>query len=330
MNTGMTGGPGSTYALDSFSAGCAAVYAAHDERRSLWDIWLHTHHHAAALAEQIRKRDRHGRLLPEVADFAVWLFTFQNRLRQHAAASGRRAASDVAHVVQSVRTYDDVLWQRYPGVCPICVELGHLATGSAVDLPVPCKCVEFDFGDASESEARSRASKLRAFSTQRSLERPTCVDGWQQLLGGVYGAQTRKAPLLAIALHLLEELGELADAMIRLYSFTGEGPPTTEELSWRQRRLEDELADVSTTLLVLVEALGHWIKVGNRWLAWTTDKAEAEAGILLSGVVARRYWKEGEGTFICRHCREATCSCEVLLSPSGLGVDELLKIMGPA
>jgi hypothetical protein len=64
--------------MDGLVEAVAAIYAAHDKHRSLWDVWCHALHHAAAIAEEIRKTSAAAtgdKLSQEVADLVLWVFT---------------------------------------------------------------------------------------------------------------------------------------------------------------------------------------------------------------------------------------------------------------
>ena len=57
--------------LDALASAVGLVYQRKDELRSLWDIWLHTNHHVAGVAEEIRKGAFGPRLIEELAHFTV-------------------------------------------------------------------------------------------------------------------------------------------------------------------------------------------------------------------------------------------------------------------
>src|SRR5271154_2214039 len=42
--------------LDEYVVEIAEIYSANDRNRSLWDVWCHALHHAAAIAERLRKK----------------------------------------------------------------------------------------------------------------------------------------------------------------------------------------------------------------------------------------------------------------------------------
>src|SRR5437870_4567531 len=56
--------------LDEYVAVVPKIYSKHDQNRSIWDVWCHTLHHGAAVAERIRKNAPQDKLFTEIADFA--------------------------------------------------------------------------------------------------------------------------------------------------------------------------------------------------------------------------------------------------------------------
>src|SRR5260370_17880697 len=104
--------------LDEFVDVVAKVYSPHDRHRSVWDVWCHTLHHAAGVAEQIRKGAPHGDLYREIADFSLWLFTAILKLvgKFGEPKGSFEAPHDKFIRIQS--TCSDLLWYKYPKSFP--------------------------------------------------------------------------------------------------------------------------------------------------------------------------------------------------------------------
>jgi hypothetical protein len=100
---------------------------------------------------------------------------------------------------------------------------------------------------------------------------------------------------------LLEEMGEVSDALVRMYTYL-ETDSIERELVARQIRLEDELADVLSWLFGLVERLSS-----NQ-----THLAEGKT-VQLSTILWGKYGSDELGSFWCRHCRSIICECPVRL-----------------
>ncbi len=117
----------------------------------------------------------------------------------------------------------------------------------------------------------------------------------------LYRDRLKRLPLTFVALHLLEEMGEVSDALVRMYTYL-DGDPLEQELAARQIRLEDELADTLSWLFGLVERLGS----GQPELV---DGAKLQ----LSTVLWDKYGSEEHQSFWCRHCKSMICECPVFL-----------------
>ena len=90
-----------------------------------------------------------------------------------------------------VNSVEEMIWAKFPGVCPYCQRAPHIKT---------CK---------SEGEF-PKWEELRAIGS--ASQRPQSLGSWQRMFSGIYPT-TRTAPLGRIYAHLSEELGELAEAV---------------------------------------------------------------------------------------------------------------------
>ena len=69
-------------------------------------------HHGAAVAERIRKNEPPDNLFKEIADFALWLFTFVQKL---SGTPGKRKfpnETDVETLIRIASNCSDLLWHR--------------------------------------------------------------------------------------------------------------------------------------------------------------------------------------------------------------------------
>lgn len=55
--------------LDEFLTAVSGIYSEQDEKRSIYDVWLHATHHAASIGEEVRKFKPGEELFKEIADF---------------------------------------------------------------------------------------------------------------------------------------------------------------------------------------------------------------------------------------------------------------------
>src|SRR5713101_6535910 len=98
--------------LDELVEGVHAIYGSKDSKRSLWDVWMHTNHHAAAIAEEVRKESAE-KLLREIADCAMWLFTMVKKLQGPIGIPKPPGDSPQESLIRTASTYSDMLWSKF-------------------------------------------------------------------------------------------------------------------------------------------------------------------------------------------------------------------------
>lgn len=304
--------------LDDYVGVVPQIYSAHDAERSIWDVWCHTLHHTAAVAEAIRKGAPADELFKEIADFALWLLTTVDKLTGRIGTLKNSNETPVETIIRIQSSCSDLVWHKYPHMCPLCYSRrtkGDRNRESSEDFRAPCDCLTQV--DGLDDEARRRAIiALRSFSEDNRSKKPQSIDEWQKMFGQIFGANLRRLSLTDIALHLMEELGEASDAMIRMYSYTDK-KWLAEEARWRQLRLEAQLADVFSWLFALVEKINS-----------TAERAASKAPepILLSQIIWRRYGSDDLRSFFCPHCGKPVCSCPVILVPAARSLEELKSL----
>ena len=119
--------------VDQFVAIVPEIYERRDRMRSLWDVWLHTLHHASAIGEEVRKGGQDKKLLVEIATFSRWLFTMLGKLH---GAIGVKKDGEQSHVQRLIRIgndYSALLWNKYPRACPVCFWRRTKGNGTSKD-----------------------------------------------------------------------------------------------------------------------------------------------------------------------------------------------------
>jgi NTP pyrophosphatase (non-canonical NTP hydrolase) len=325
--------------LDAAVDAVSVIYAKHDRNRSLWDIWSHAMHHAAAVAEEIRKRsllETNGeKLRQEIADLALWLFTMLARLNGPLGSPKHENEAPQDLVVRISVSLSDLLWNRYPGVCPWC----YCATNPDASLRIddhdfgqPCCCDSLRIAgrQKEKEELRARAKRTRWLAREHAIRRPKSIDDWQEMIGTIYRERLRQATLSEVALHLLEEMGETSDGLIRMYTYSSKDS-IEDEFPLRQVRLEDELADVLSWLFGLVERLDLEIRNLSQEGRSFSSPTFSTGRLLLSQILGARYGGDEGRVLRCIHCKLAPCRCEVRLLQSEEDVEDLLaKLADPS
>lgn len=313
--------------LDEYVATIAEIYSANDRNRSVWDVWCHALHHAAAIAEQLRKKALADSVFDEIADFSLWLFTAVHKLAGRVGEPKERNEIPPETLIRIESGCSDLLWQRYPKVCPFCYLRRTKAAGSfeeGQELIGPCDYPLHDDGEPQKTdEKRAALEMLRHFSERMRTTKPKSIDEWQQMFGALFRTNLTRMSLVGVMLHLMEELGEVSDAMIRMYSYTAreflKGEPHQ-----RQLRLESQIADVFSWLFALVEAMNLNTRELFEREQWRLQpSAVGERPIRLSEIIWRRYGSTERHSFYCPFCKNAVCSCPLIFVPATRGMEEL-------
>jgi NTP pyrophosphatase (non-canonical NTP hydrolase) len=312
--------------LDEFVDVVAKIYSAHDKHRSIWDVWCHTLHHAAGVAEHVRKGETEKGLRTEIADFSLWLFTAVLKLRGKFGESKDSYEAPHDRFIRIESTCSDLLWHKYPKTCPFCSAHrihGHRAED--VRQLASCECRVHRPETESPNVRRERINALRNYSNEVRGEKPASIDEWQKMFGVVFGANLNALSLIEVGLHLMEELGEASDAMIRMCTYTertfADGEPNS-----RQSDLESELADVFSQLFALVEKLDLLERISHEHGTGDPEKtSEMSASVRLSKIIWDRYGSNALDSFYCSTCKAPVCCCQIVLVPATHSARDLIQ-----
>ena len=181
--------------LDDFVNLIPGIYKSHDAKRNLMDIWLHTNHHAAAIGEEVRKGTAGRKLLDEIAHFSMWLFTLIERLRGDFGSGDTELDSERERFIKIGLNYSDLLWQKYPRMCPVCYWRRSSGDRNREDddgFQRECDCLLVDV-ESRDQVKRKHHLALRAFAKKRADagEKPASVDEWQAMFGQIFSANLR-------------------------------------------------------------------------------------------------------------------------------------------
>lgn len=300
--------------LDEFVTAVAGIYKTQDEKRLIWDVWLHAVNHAAAIGEEARKYKPGKKLLVDLADFSMWLFTFVGKVRgTFGSVDGRQGIEE--STIRTEVTLSDIIWNKYPRICPVCFGR-RINDGEATDIQLirPCDCLLYAVEARDPEQVKGYINKLRQYAKDHIDDKPKSVDEWQQLFQNIYEANLRHLSLTDIAFHLLEEVGEVSNAMLRMYTYDRE-KFVAGEPEWRQKGLENEIADVSSWLFALVNHLEVIPEIGREFqkFLWGEDVVPLPP-IKLSSIIWKRYGSDSLDSLYCPHkCKKPVCECPIWL-----------------
>jgi NTP pyrophosphatase (non-canonical NTP hydrolase) len=301
--------------LDEFLTTVAGIYSKQDEKRSIYDIWLHATHHAASIGEEVRKFKPGKKLFNEIADFAMWLFTFINKINVPlGTASNPHGIAESTIRVRDKMRFSDIIWNKYPGLCPVCFWRRFQKTGKIEDVQNdPCDCLLHEVEKRNKAQEKTQLDKLQDYATMHRRAKPRSVDDWQKMFENIYEANLRHLDLEDIAFHLLEEVGEVSDAIVRSYTYGGKdlkaGAP-----DWRRRFLESEIADVASWTFTLVNCLELVPDIAREFQKFTIGETVLrKEKITLSRIIWKRYaWPRN--SWYCPHvCQKSICECPIIL-----------------
>ena len=148
---------------------------------------------------------------------------------------------------------EQVTWAKYPGVCPYC----RRSKG--------CICI-----------AEGHSIDATALQNFRATPSPGSLDSWRVMFRDIYGPANKVQSRSAVGFHLMEEIGEMADALLK---------PDSAEVG-------NALADVIAWLMAIYTA------------------AERELGPSMSEAVWASF------PYKCRHCKKNACQCHAELAPA--------------
>jgi hypothetical protein len=317
--------------LDDYVTEIAKIYGVHDRHRSVWDVWCHALHHAAAIPERLRKKAPAAEVLKEIADFALWLFTAVHKLEGRSGEPQEPNETPPETLIRIQSGCSDLLWHRYPKICPFCYArrtgVGAQSEESQ-ELLTPCDCPTPDPGGPKDkAERRVAAESLRNFSERNRRGKPKNIDEWQEMFGALFGSNLKKTSLPEVTLHLMEELGEASDAMVRMYSYRQDDFLKGEPRQ-RQLRLESQIADVFSRFFALVERMSLFSGELPGYARWRSESGIVSGEtILLSEIIWRRYGSDELHSFYCPFCGHAACTCPLIFVPATRSMEEFKALL---
>jgi len=220
---------------------CSEFY---DANPRLWDdldsarAWLRFVEIAAFIAERVRTEE-YAEMVVGLGRAMGWLFSFVKVYTEKHPKECSPLFSE---------SLSEMTWKKYPGTCYRCThELRHDDIVNTRYLPCICLAVP----EVSEDKKRLREFHLETARARKP--RASGLDQWANMIKDIYGPNHRQLSLSSIALHFLEEVGEVAETIRNLRQLG----PSPDEKSKREKimKLQDEIADVFSWILGLLNKL---------------------------------------------------------------------------
>lgn len=102
-----------TCTFDQYLQDFVHIFKISDVERDATDLWLNVIHHGSKFAELIRRKET-GQVLDELADVIVWTISFVAKLEN--------PVKPFDFLFKLDRNITDMLWEKYPAICPVCFE----------------------------------------------------------------------------------------------------------------------------------------------------------------------------------------------------------------
>jgi len=245
----MTAGNGtSQISLDDLYVMTAQMYSHRNEDRPASATFAHFVEVCAALTTQTRQKRREALDFPGALCKALgWYFPLMAKL--------------------NVRSIEELVFRKYPGVCPYCRSAPH--------NEMQCKLVK-------GTEETVNHAALREKYRENTDRRPVTLDQWREMFAAIYPRQLTDVSSGRSAVGLLEELGELAEAVRVFHRYP--------------KYLAGEAADVFSYLMGLATEYS------------LQEEMEGRGDFSLQ----REYLKRYPG--ICKQCGYHVCICPPLPS----------------
>ncbi len=333
--------------IDDYFREAAWIWARDASERSVFDLWLHVVDHCSRLVEAVRKESGQE-VMGHLSDTVMWLLQF--------VAQMHNSRNSIDAVFKTSTLPSDMIWNKFPGICPACLDFDivhflaitpgqnarEVLRRRREDIksyliqrvqtttdPVPCQClsrivfaedrhklyraIEHDLNDLRLNYAEAARKAGRKASSMSQLE---------QMFSRLFGHTYRVLSTETIAFHLLEEVGEVSEAVKDCYTFDSNREPFSgEALARRKRRLEEEIADVFSWIHALMLKIRrvYYEDAQNYFQMMLSDqelmvvRLDLVRAVTLPDVIWAKFGKDSDGQrmdgLCCSGCHAAPCQC---------------------
>lgn len=246
--------------IDDYVHDCGVIWPK-DPERPVFDIYYHVILHASKLGEALR-RELYDDAIHEIGRTAMWLFSLVNKLQT--------TKTGVDRIFLVSKTLSEVIWSKYPNCCPACFgrrivlqsKKEENLTGWGGKL-TPCSC----FGRPADVESRNQKlsteekmlirEELRKYAKRHKPSDATMLNlnRFQTMFAKIFEANIYLTSIENIGFHLLEEVGEIAEALCGIYTYKSSKEVNSLTRLRKLSELENEIADAFSWLFALAVKL---------------------------------------------------------------------------
>ena len=267
----------------------------------------------------------------ELGRTTMWLFSFVNKLKNSTKGNDK--------LFFLKRDLFEILLNKYPNCCPACF-------GVEIALPIkngvkseswldswkgeiqPCSCLV----RLSEVEVRNQQlkledkiyikKKLREYAKKHvfSKRKNFSLSYFQDMYKEVFESNTFITSIESIGFHLLEEIGEIAESLSRIYTYENKKEVIFNLHELKLMNLENEIADAFSWIFTLSNKLRDTFSLADRTIkkvAPTLDRVISvnfENYALLTEIIWDTYGNNDIGVLGCRdESMNPICKCPIYL-----------------
>lgn len=304
-----------------------------DKERPIWLLWIHVMSHATAVCEEVRKNRWH-RVAKELAEVVVWWLTFVRRVTQQPARNVAEAVKIVPYIAS---TPSDLVWYKYPRLCPVCfgrwlyehcqpaedaswliaAKLKEINRFFKANPRCTCLAAKQDVEERDENFKRFTRKCVREYARKVRQRRPGSLRDMAEMLNLIFANNIEVLSVQEIAFHLLEEVGEVSKSLASLFMQDIQEGDTATFLKERQAKIMDfaeEIADVFSWSVSLLAKIYRFLECAAEFAA--EYKTVAGTPELVRGNLERTrnivdlIWTiYGKGSMlVCEQCRGFPCN----------------------
>lgn len=323
--------------IDDYVHDCGVIWQK-DLERPVFDIYYHVILHASKLGESLR-RELYDDAIHEIGRTTMWLFSLVNKLQT------TETGVDMVFFVS--KPLSDIIWSKYPNCCPTCF-------GRSIALPIknggkpenwggkltPCSClgrladVEVRNQRLKEDERKFIRDKLREYAKKHKPSDATklSLSHLQKMFAKVFGANIFLTSIENIGFHLLEEVGEIAEALCGIYTYKSRKDVGSEMRLNKVLELENEIADAFSWLFALAVKLKEIFTLPDRTMKKLRPdsrmKVRFKSFADFDRIIWNTYGNKEFGVLGCRDDKRTVCKCDIYLIYDENKLKDLLPTLG--
>jgi NTP pyrophosphatase (non-canonical NTP hydrolase) len=310
--------------IDDYVADCHTIWTK-DRERPVFDIYYRVTLHGSKLGEALRL-ELYDDAVHELGRVTIWLLSLVSKLGN---------VDESPDSVFGLKTaLSEIIWNKYPNCCPVCFEYSYIVKEERDKWKgelVKCVCmarprdVEDRSKKSSPETKKANMAILRKYAQEYKPVNGSeySLDTLQDMFGNIYSANIFATSIESIGFHLLEEIGEIAEALASLYTYRTEDEVNAATRDERILDLENEIADTFSWIFTLSNKLRDVFRLADRTAKKLKLPEKFPAAVELNFgrlfTLSKMIWymgnygNEKHDLLGCRDCNELVCKCPIYL-----------------